>query len=91
MMEMHRVFVICRNGGDPKNPNDYCCYAFHGEKCGVPNAIGYDNAAHAHKFRSIEDAREYIEHKLQGGRTNTRRVSGADSVSVSALVLVKYE
>ena len=64
MMEKHRVFVICRNGGDPKDSNDFCCYALHGEKCGVPDAIGYDNAAHARKFRSIEDARDYIEHKL---------------------------
>ena len=29
-----------------------CYYAEHGEKCGVPDAVGYDTAAHARKFRT---------------------------------------
>lgn len=35
-------------------------YAEHGEIGGMPDAIGYDQAAHARKFRTEEAAWEYI-------------------------------
>ena len=72
---MQRVNVICRNGGNPLNPHDYCCYATHGEKGGVPDAIGYDTAAHARKFRSVKDAGDYIEHKLPDWGRGIHRIS----------------
>lgn len=41
-----------------------CYYAEHGEKCGVPDAVGYDTAAHARKFRTYEDAQTYIDTQM---------------------------
>ena len=41
--------------------NDDCrYYAEHGELRGVSDAIGYDCFAHARKFRTEEDARQFI-------------------------------
>ena len=55
------VFVIRRNDG-----RDTGCdfYATHGEKAGVPDAIGYTEMEHARKFRSAEDAQTFIENEL---------------------------
>ena len=43
-----------------------CYYAEHGEKCGVPDAVGYDTAAHARKFRTYEDAPDVYRHTNAG-------------------------
>ena len=61
MMELHSVFVICRNDTSPRA---FGCYADHGEKAGMTDAIAYDTAAHAKKFRSVKDAEDYIEAEL---------------------------
>lgn len=55
------VFVIRRNDG-----RDTGCdfYAEHGEKAGVPDAIGYSEMEHARKFRSPEAAQAFIENEL---------------------------
>lgn len=60
-MEYQPVFVIRRNGG---RGNDYCDYAAHGEMAGVSDAIGYDETAHARKFRTAEEAQEFIRTEL---------------------------
>lgn len=45
-------------------------YAEHGEKGGVPDAIGYDCAAHARKFRTETDALDFIHTQMpEWGRT----------------------
>lgn len=45
-------------------------YAEHGEKGGVPDAIGYDCAAYARKFRTENDALNFIHTKMpEWGRT----------------------
>jgi len=75
MTVMHGVYVICRNGGNPSDPRDYCCYAAHGEKGGVPDAIGYDTAAHARKFRSARDAQDYMERILPEWGLSNHHVS----------------
>lgn len=55
------VFVIRRNDG---NDHDYCNYSMHGEMAGVADAIGYDETAHARKFRTAEEAQAFIDTKL---------------------------
>ena len=75
MIKMSKVFVISRNGGDLRNPFDCCCYAAHGEKGGMPDAIGYDTAVHARKFRSAEAAQEYIELVLPEWGRSIHRVT----------------
>lgn len=55
------VFVIRRSDGHGTGC-DY--YAMHGEKSGVPDAIGYAEMQHASKFRSAEDAQAFIENEL---------------------------
>ena len=72
MKEMRSVFVICRYDGDP---HDCCCYASHGEKCGMPDAIGYDTAAHARKFRSVVEPQDYIETKMPEWGRDIHRVA----------------
>ena len=39
---------------------EYRFYAEHGEMGGVPDAIGYDSAVHARKFRTEAEAQTYI-------------------------------
>ena len=55
------VFVIRRDDGRGTGC-DY--YATHGEKGGVPDAIGYTEMTHARKFRSAEDAQAFVEYEL---------------------------
>lgn len=43
---------------------DYRFYAEHGEMGGVPDAIGYDTAAYARKFRTETEAQTYISTRL---------------------------
>lgn len=51
-----KLYLIERFG-----TNDDCrYYAEHGEMCGISGAIGYDCLAHARKFRTEEDARQFI-------------------------------
>lgn len=56
-MEYQTVFVIRRN--DDINRKCYN-YSTHGEKAGVPDAIGYDETVHARKLRTEEEAQEFI-------------------------------
>lgn len=50
-------------------------YAEHGEKGGVLDAIGYDTAPHARKFRTESGAREFIRTQLpEWGRERHRAV-----------------
>lgn len=75
MRGLHKVYVICRNDGNPRDPHDSCCYAVHGNKGGLPDAIGYDGAAHARKFRSVEDAQKFIRHRMPEWGRNSHCVS----------------
>ena len=66
------VFVIRRNGD---TGGDYCDYAEHGEMGGVPDAIGYDQTAHARKFRTAEAAQAFIDHELPKWGRDCHRVA----------------
>ncbi len=55
-----KLYLIERPGRD----TDCRYYAEHGEMGGVPDAIGYDTAAHARKFRTEDDALRYIHTEL---------------------------
>lgn len=90
MKERHRVYVICRNGGDPCTPHDYCCYAAHGEKGGVTDAIGYDEAAHAQKFRCAKDAKEYICHRMPEWGRSSHHVSELNPLNILLAGLPLY-
>lgn len=61
MSNTRTVFVIRRSGC---TGGEYCDYAEHGEMGGVPDAIGYDQTAHARKFRTAEAAQSFIDRKL---------------------------
>ncbi len=52
------VYVLARIN------DEHSCYACHGEKAGVPDAIGYTDKCHARKFLSEEDARIFGETQL---------------------------
>lgn len=55
-----KIYLIERFG-----TNDDCrYYAEHGEMGGVSDAIGYDCIAHARKFRTEEDAQQFIRTEL---------------------------
>ena len=43
---------------------EYRFYAEHGEMGGIPDAIGYDTAAYARKFRTEAEAQTYIGTRL---------------------------
>ena len=55
-----RLYLIERMNKD----TDYRYYAEHGEIGGVPDAIGYETPAHAKKFRTEEDALNFIRTEL---------------------------
>lgn len=55
-----RLYLIERLDKD----TDYRYYAEHGEIGGVPDAIGYETPAHAKKFRTEEDALNFIRTEL---------------------------
>lgn len=60
---------------DLKGSSDCRYYAEHGELGGVPNAIGYDVPAHARKFRTEDDALNFIRTDLpEWGREHHRPV-----------------
>ena len=89
-MGMRSVYVICRNEGHPSDPRDCCCYAAHGEKDGVPDAIGYDTAAHARKFRNAKDACDYIKQMLPEWGHGIHRVSEVRSWDILLAGLPLY-
>ena len=61
---------------DSTETSDCRFYAEHGEKGGVPDAIGYDTPAHARKFRTEDDALNFIRANLpEWGRNHHRPVS----------------
>ena len=56
--------------------SDYRYYAEHGEKGGVPDAIGYGAVPHARKFRTEGEAQDFICTRLpEWGRKLHRAVS----------------
>ena len=55
-----KLYLIERTGEDL----EYRFYAEHGEMGGVPDAIGYDTAAYARKFRTEAEAQTYISTRL---------------------------
>ncbi len=66
-----KIYLIKRD----YDSGDYCFYAEHGEMGGVSDAIGYDRAAHARKFRTEDEALEFIHTKIpEWGRTCHRPV-----------------
>lgn len=67
-----RLYLIERvNDG-----SDSRYYAEHGEKGGVPDAIGYDTAPHARKFRTESEAQEFILTQLPERGRERHRVIG---------------
>ena len=54
-------------------------YAEHGEMGGVPDAIGYDCCAHARKFRTEEDARQFLQNNIPEWGRELHKVVGFSS------------
>ena len=81
-----RLYLIERLDKD----TDYRYYAEHGEIGGVPDAIGNETPAHAKKFRTEEDALNFIRTELpEWGRELHRpaRLCFADFDTADALQL----
>lgn len=55
-----KIYLIECLGKD----TNYRYYAEHGEMGGVPDAIGYDIAVHARKFRTEAEAQDFIRTEL---------------------------
>ena len=51
-------------------------YAEHGEMGGIPDAIGYDQSAHARKFRTEDDALHFHQTQLPPWGREVHRVVG---------------
>lgn len=51
-------------------------YAEHGEVGGVKDAIGYETAMHARKFRTEDEARHFIQNQLPEWGQNSHRAVG---------------
>lgn len=63
--EHGKLYLIERADKDA----DFRYYAEHGEMGGVPDAIGYETAVHAKKFRTEDEAQAFIRTQLpQWGR-----------------------
>lgn len=72
--EHGKLYLVERTGKD----TDFRYYAEHGEMGGVPDAIGYESAVHAKKFRTEEEAREFIQTRLPEWGRGLHRVVGLD-------------
>lgn len=67
-----KIYLIKRD----YDSGDYRFYAEHGEKNGVPDAIGYDCAAHARKFRTEVETLDFIHTQMpEWGRSRHKPVA----------------
>lgn len=57
---------------------DFRYYAEHGEMCRVPDAIGYETAVHARKFRTEGEAEKFIQTQLPEWGRGLHRAVGLD-------------
>lgn len=57
------IYFIVRDTAVSPHPNDSEFYSCHGIMAGI-EAAGYDLAAHARKFRTKDEAQQYIDNQL---------------------------
>ena len=72
---MERSLYLIRNVTDGSN----LYYAEHGEMGGVLDAIGYDIPPHAMKFRTRDEAQDYITTKLPEWARDCHKVAELDA------------
>ncbi len=89
-----KIYLIERTG----ESLEFRYYAEHGEVGGVQDAIGYDTAAHARKFRTKEEARDFIQTQLPEWGRGLHEVVGLgyadflwEASALSALLLQGIE
>lgn len=72
---MERSLYLIRSLTDGSN----LYYAEHGEMGGISDAIGYDIPPHAMKFRTREEAQDYITTKLPEWARDCHKVAELDA------------
>lgn len=72
---MERSLYLIRNVTDGSN----LYYAEHGEMGGILDVIGYDIPPHAMKFRTREEAQDYIPTKLPEWARDCHKVAELDA------------